>query len=172
MLKKTLIAMAVAGALGCSAGAFAESGTHHGSYYNSLSSLSHPVHLDDDFDGVWTAEADTSFDDATAVGSTSASAGGTVAFSSDGRAPTQKIGAEEVYLVPAPLAAADGVVKYWKTEIKPSNVDELDRLATENVYMMTPIEDAIADPQLVLKYGVDAYASWTDDSVAESSSEG
>jgi hypothetical protein len=101
MLKKSLMALAVAGVLGSSAGAFADAGTDHATY---------------DTDGV--------------LGS-------------------------EVYLVPAPLAQYDGT-RHWKVEVTPDRLDELDRLATENVYVMVPIDDAIVDPQAVLTQGIDA----------------
>ena len=179
MLKKTLIAMAVAGALGCSSGVFAGSSTHHDDHD---ASLAHPVmtspdrlnsgasveigngvivsgaYFDDQFDGVLVSDAQTAHD-AVAVGSTSGSGGGIVAFSSDGRRAVPNALKEEVYLVPAPLAARENGLPYWKAEISPSGIGELERLATENVYVVTPIEDALVDPQFALRAGPDAYAT-------------
>lgn len=179
MLKKTLIAMAVAGALGFSPGVFAGSSSHRDAYD---ASLVHPAmtspdrantgasleigngvtvpaaSFDDHFDGVLVAGADTA-DDAVAVGSTSGSGGGAVAFSSDGREAVSNALKEDVYLVPAPLASNENGLPYWKVEIGPSEVGELQRLATENVYVVTPIEDALVDPQLALRAGPDAYAT-------------
>jgi hypothetical protein len=182
MLKKTLIAMAVAGALGASAGVFAGSATQHNASENLMSSSmsethalvssidTSPIveigdgitvsaaHFDESFDGIELASIDGDSDDGGAVGSTAgADASGSVGFSSDGRAHTVSSLADEAYLVPAPLASFDGT-NYWKVEVKPSAVAELDRLATENVYVMFPIEDAIVDPQVALTAGPDAFA--------------
>ena len=181
MFRKTLIAMAVAGALGCSAGAFAGSGTDHTAYNddstlttssvaiesrNSVDMASAPIEIgdgvlasivDDQFDGY------ASPDDGTAVGASSSAGGsGTLGFSSDGHVSTS--GAEhtsavsaltyEAYLVPAPLAYNDGS-RYWKVEVSPSNLEEVNPLRTENVYVMTPIDDAIVDPLAALTSGPD-----------------
>jgi hypothetical protein len=172
MLRKTLIAMAVAGALGCSAGALAGSGTDHTAYNddstlttassvgmqtspNSLDVTPAPIEIgdgvlasfvDDEFDGYMSA------DDGAAVGATSSAGGsGTVGFSSERHVITSSAGhasdasalKDEAYLVPAPLAYNDGM-RYWKVEVSPSHLEELNRLRTENVYVMTPVEDVSA----------------------------
>ena len=183
MLRKTLIAMAVAGALGCSAGAFAGSGTDDTAYNddsslttmssvgmetsrNSLDVAPAPIEIgdgvlasivNDEFDGYASA------DDGTAVGaSASAGGSGTVGFSSDGHVSTSSAVhtsdasalTDEAYLVPAPLAHNDGK-RYWKVEVSPSKAEELNRLRTENVYVMRPIDDAIVDPVVALTSGPD-----------------
>src|SRR5687768_16868284 len=109
MLKKTLIAMAVAGALGASTSAFADSDTHHTASPNvtshSMSETSSFVSaadsspvieigdgimasaaaFDDVYDGMVLASDDSNFEEGGAVGSTSGiGASGSVAFSSDG----------------------------------------------------------------------------------------
>jgi hypothetical protein len=190
MLKKTLIAMMVAGAVGGSPGVLAESSSGHTAYNSdAVSTSAHPMTpslqmdtsidpvgahvsapieigdgilasiVDDEFDGL------ASLEDGTAVGATSSAGGtGAVGFSSDGRLPSSStahassasaIARDEIYLVPAPLAHYDGA-RHWKVEVGPSEVGELDRLATENVYVMTPIEDAIVDPQIALTGTPDA----------------
>jgi hypothetical protein len=39
--------------------------------------------------------------------------------------------------------------------VSPSKLDGVNRLLTENVYLMMPIEDAIVDPLVVLTAGPD-----------------
>ena len=180
MLKKTLFAMAITGLLGCSAGALAGSGSTQS--YNGINNLpqsmagvlgaeavSAPVELgdgilawvvDDEFEGAQAPNVET------AVGTTAGTGGsGSLSFASDGRFGSSNIGsethnalAEEVYIVPAPLAYNNGV-RHWRVELTPSNVAELNRLATENVYVMKPIEDSIVDPHTALTSGPDAFAA-------------
>ena len=196
MLKKTLIAMAIAGALGVSSGVvYGESDTDHIASPNVTShstseTTSSPIAaadsspiveigdgitasaagFDDVYDGMVLASDDSGFEDGGGVGSTiGAGASGSVGFSSEGHAQTVSSLADEAYLVPAPLASYDGT-RHWKVEVKPSDLAELDRMATENVYVMFPIEDAIVDPQLALTAGPDAFADLGNLVAEESSS--
>ena len=73
----------------------------------------------------------------------------------------------EVYLIPAPLAATDAQ-RYWKVEADVASAEHLARLATENVYVATPIDDALVDPALALREGLDAYATLGDVDAGES----
>ena len=57
----------------------------------------------------------------------------------------------EVYLVPAPLADFSGQAS--STTI--SSIEDLNSVATENTYVMTPIFDQIVDPVVVLSAGPD-----------------
>jgi hypothetical protein len=113
--------------------------------------------VDDEFDGYMSS------DDATAIGASSSAGGsGRVGFSSDGHVSTSsavhssdaRALTDEAYLVPARLAHNDGK-RYWKVEVSPSNLEDVNRLRTENVYVMTPIEDAIVDPLVALTAGPD-----------------
>ena len=177
MFRKTLLATAIAGVFGCSAGAFADTGADHSAYGGSIGSYSAAglAALEHDRsarieigDGLMAAIGDEEFDGyaledgAMAVGASAGSgAGGEIAFSSDSGVSTHRTAArdetplaDEAYLVPAPLSANDGR-RYWKVEVTASDPHALERLATENVYVMMPIEDAVVDPVQAITRGPD-----------------
>ena len=178
MLKKTLLALAVMGAFS-SAPAMAESDVQHSSLSESTWSSSESTALKMDAtpdmsapsveigDGVRAATWDDSFDgyaaeEAMGVGATASSSGtGAVSFASGEGASSSmsstsvaSVPREEVFLLPAPLAEYDGS-RHWKLEVSPTTAAELDRHATENVYVATRIDDAIVDPQVALTEGPD-----------------
>jgi len=144
MFSRKLIAMAVAGAL-CSTGAFAEMSTHNGSQ-DAVHTT--PLTWDDEFDGL------------AAVGGTEGAGGsGSGGFSSAASGSQGDVMSEEVYLIPAPLAQFDGE-RYLKAQVR--SAQEIDRLATENVYVAIPIDDAIVDPVAAITSGPDAFANLSD----------
>ena len=173
MLKKTLMAMAIAGAFGFSAGALANSNLMHGNTVSALTPAEGSTPMMEIGDGILAAAGDddlatmAAWNDDPAVGATSSAAGGEVGFASDGTSIARTGGlvsdanatVDEVYLVPAPLARNGGSL-YWKLELTPAvGIAQADRLATENVYVMRPVEDAIVDPVAALSEGPDAITS-------------
>ena len=179
MLKKTLGTLAVAGALG-SAPVIAggdKAAYSEATWSSAESTPSLRMDTSMDFgmsaapieigDGVLAAVFDAQFDgqvaeEATAVGASASRAGsGEISFSSSEgesysthHASAESAVKDEVFLFPAPLAHNDGT-RYWKLDVSAADAKEVDRLATENVYVMLPIEDAIVDPQIALTSGPD-----------------
>ena len=196
MKRKDLISLAVAGALGFSASAFAGMGKHHGSLEVatpsavsesapwltgqphlagwraalplSTAGIDYSLGAGHDFsasasEGHADTLASSDFDsDATGMSSSEGGFGAgsfsSSAFESDSLESSGLTGDEhataetEVYVVPAPLAEFDGS-GYWTEEI--ASAEELERVMTDNVYVMTPIYEDIIDPSMVLSEATD-----------------